>query len=175
MEPSPPDPVPETPDVPAAPAKPRRRVLRQALIVGLSVLALLCLGGGAAAFLFYDKATKPDLSSPVLATEQYLTAYFKDRDDAKAEQYRCASASGLSEVQKLRNDIEAHEKSLGITYDVSVDGVHETGRQGNEATVAASLVFVSTFQGQSRREVDKWQFTTRNDGGWRVCDGHEVT
>jgi hypothetical protein len=176
MEPSPPEPVPEIPDVPSAPARPRRRVLRQALVVGLSVLALLCLGGGAAAFLFSDKATKPDLSTPALVTREYLSAYLVNRDDARAAEFQCGDGSGgLSDLRGLRDQIDAHHKSAGVDFAVSVDNVQEESRSGNTAIVAADLAIASTVQGQSGRELEHWQFTTRNDGGWRVCDGHEVT
>src|SRR5262245_17321122 len=64
----------------------RKRTFRQTLVVVLSVVALVCLGGSAAAFVFYDKATKPDLSTPTLVTRKYLDTYLVDREDAKAAQ-----------------------------------------------------------------------------------------
>lgn len=191
MEPSSPDPGAATPPGTSARDEPpstqgpaerlqearvrRRSALRQALVVGLSIIALVCLGGGAAAFLFYDKATRPDLRTPVLATEQYLTAYLGDRDDSRASQFRCGDPAGLSDVRALRADIDSKQKEFGIPFVVSVDSVRELNRAGNTATVAADLAITTTVQGQSRRELEHWEFITRNDNGWRVCSGHEVT
>src|SRR5438067_2772103 len=67
----------------------RRRAMRQFLVVGLCFVALLCLGGVAVGFLFYDRATKPDLSTPSLVTRKYLSAYLVNRDDVAATQYQC--------------------------------------------------------------------------------------
>src|SRR5207248_11389626 len=50
----------------------RRRAMRQFLVVGLCFVALLCLGGVAVGYLFYDRATKPDLSTPEHVTRKYL-------------------------------------------------------------------------------------------------------
>src|SRR2546423_11431564 len=65
----------------------RRRAMRQFLVVGLCFVALLCLGGVAVGFLFYDRATKPDLSTPEHVTRRYLEAFLVDRDDYAAKQY----------------------------------------------------------------------------------------
>jgi hypothetical protein len=153
----------------------RWRGLRQTLIIGLSVLALLCLGGGSAAFLFYNKATKPDLSTPALVTRTYLSAYFVDRDDVKAGLYECRGASGLDHVRALRDDLDNRARTYNVSIAVSVDSVIETSRSKDQAEVAADIVLSTTSDGTPLRRVQHWQFTTRNDGGWRVCSGHEVT
>ena len=148
---------------------------RRRFVVGIAIVALLCIGGTTAAFLFYDKATRPDLRTPVLVTEQYLTAYLGDRDDARAGQFQCGDASGLYDVRALRAQIDAREKASGTTFAVSVDSIRELGRTGDSASVAVDLAISSTVQGQSRRELEHWEFSTRDDSGWRVCSGHEVT
>jgi hypothetical protein len=175
MEPEPPEVESQQPTTAVQPSVRRAGALRRSLVVGLAIVGLLCLGGGTAAFLYYDRATKPDLRTPVLAAEQYLTAYLGDRDDAKAAQYRCADDSGLSDLRDLRSDIESREKDLHITFAVSVDSIRELSRNGGTALVSADLAITSTLQGQTRRELEHWEFTTRDEGGWRVCEGHEVT
>jgi hypothetical protein len=176
MEPVPPDvePQPPTPDV--QPSKPPRQgVVRRTVVVVLAVVGLLCLGGGAAAFLYYDRATQPDLSTPSLVTREFLSAYLVNRDDFKASQLQCSDSSGLSDVRDLRRQIDDRQKNTGIAFTVAVDTVQELSRGGDAATVAADLAITSTVQGQTGRELEHWQFTTRNEGGWRVCEGHEVT
>lgn len=178
MEPStepPATPAPPGEPLPAIGGQPRKKKRRGTLLIVLAVVGLLCLGGGATAFVYYDRATQPDLRTPVLATEQYLTAYLGDRNDATAVRYRCADDSGLSDLRSLRSDIESREKDLHITFSVSVDSIHELSRNDGTALVSADLAITSTLQGQTRRELEHWQFTTHDDGGWRVCEGHEVT
>jgi hypothetical protein len=132
------------------------------------------LGGGAAAFLFYNKATTPDLSSPALVTRKYLAAYLIDRDDVKAAQFQCAD-DGLADVHALRSDVDSREKKFGASIAVSVDSVTETNRSGSDASVDADLILSTVIQGQSQHAVEHWTFAVHNDGGWRVCSGHEVT
>src|ERR1043166_4870284 len=79
----------------------RRRAIRQFLIVGGCFVALLGLGAVAVGFLTYDRATRPDLSTPEHVTRKYLEAYLIDRDDYAARQYQCADDSGLAEVRAL--------------------------------------------------------------------------
>src|SRR5205807_9927072 len=83
-------PIPPPPAVqgraPAARGE-RRRRFRQFLVVSTAVMALLCLGGLGTALLLYDRATKPDLSTPALVTREYLSAFLVNRDDVRAAQF----------------------------------------------------------------------------------------
>jgi hypothetical protein len=153
----------------------RRKRLRQVQAVGLSIVALLCLGGSAAAFLFYGQVTKPDLRTPVLVTHEFLSAYLVDHDDVKAAQFQCVDGSDLRDVRAFRDDIDARQKKFAITFTVSVDSVRETTREDSIATVTADIAISAVIQGQSRRDLEHWVFNTHNDKGWRVCSGHEVT
>ncbi len=153
----------------------RRRTIRQFLIVGLCFIALLCLGGVAVGFLYYDRATKPDLSSPVLVTHEYLSAYLIDRDDRAAERYQCSDASGLAEIRALRDDIDTRQKTYGVTIIPSVDRLQEGEQSGRTARVTVDLVLTAVIQGKPQRDVEHWEFTAQNDGGWRVCTAHEVS
>jgi hypothetical protein len=193
MEPSPPNPdaLPASPDgwteggiassssdpkerVQQA-ARPRRRGFRQFLIVTLAVVALLCLGGVGAAFVFYDKATKPDLRTPVVVTLGYLRAYLVDRDDVKAAEFQCGDGSGLKDVRALRNDVDSREKTYNVKIVVSVDGAFETSRSGRAAGTSADLVLTTMVEGQPQRAVEHWVFALQeDDGGWHICSGNEV-
>lgn len=176
MEPEPSEVEPQQPTtVVQRESAPRRRVLRRSLVIALAVVGLLCLGGGATAFVYYDRATQPDLRTPVLVTLEYLRAYLVDRDDAKAAGFRCADDSGLKDVKAFRDDIDNRQKTFNVTITVSIDSADETSRSGSIAEVKSDLVLSTTSDGSSLRRVQHWEFTTRDDGGWRVCDGHEVT
>jgi hypothetical protein len=152
-----------------------RRAVRQVLLIAVCLVALLCLGGVAAGFLYYHQATKPDLSSPVLVTHSYLSAYLIDRDDRGAQEYQCSDDSGLSEIRALRDDIDNRQRKYGVAYTFSVEGVNEVERQGDQARLRVDLVLATVSQGQPLREVEHWDFTARNQDGWHVCGAHEVT
>jgi hypothetical protein len=152
----------------------RRRAIRQYLIVGLCFVALLGLGGVAVGFLFYDRATKPDLSTPSLVTRKYLSAYLVNRDDAAAAQYQCEDTSGLEPMRAFRADLDDREKKYNLNISVSVDSVRETSRSGDQAEVAADTVVSAVDAGTQLSRVQHWAITTRNESGWRVCAAHEV-
>jgi hypothetical protein len=152
----------------------RRRAIKQFLIVALCFVILLCLGGIAAGFFYYDRATKPDLSSPVLVTHRYISAYLIDRDDRAAERYQCANPSGLAEFRALRDDIDNRQKTYGVSISASVDSVQDQGATGNAETLAVDLILTAVIQGKPQRDLEHWSFTARNEDGWRVCGAHEL-
>jgi len=143
-------------------------------VVGLCFVALLGLGAVAVGFLFYDRTTKPDLSTPALVTRKYLAAYLVDRDDAGAAQYQCSDSSGLASMRALRSDLDDRQKRYNIAITVSVDSVREASRSGNSAEVAADIVLSAVDTGDQLTRVQHWLITARNDGGWRVCSAHET-
>jgi nitrate reductase NapE component len=153
----------------------RRRAIRQFLVVGFCLAALLCLGVVGAGFLFYNQATKPDLSSPAIVTQKYLSAYLLNRDDRGAAQYLCSDVSGLAEIRALRDDLDARQKTYGVTISASVDAIRETDRLDNTATVLVDLVLSTVLDGEPQRAVQHWQFNVRNQSGWRVCGAHHLT
>ncbi len=172
---------PQGPPLPLGPAERareartrRRRAIRQFLVVGLCFVALLGLGAVAVGFLFYDRTTKPDLSTPEHVTRKYLEAYLIDRDDYAAKQYQCPDDSGLSEIRALRSDIDTRQNKYGVRFTFSVDAATELDQPGPDARVAVDLVLSTVLQGQPKREVEHWEFNTQNDDGWRVCGAHET-
>jgi hypothetical protein len=142
-------------------------------VVGFAIIALLCLGGGAAVFVFYDNATRVDLETPNVVTHEYIRAYLIDRDDAKAALYQCRGAD-LKDVQALRDDLDKRAKQYNITIDVSVQSSIEISRSGDHANVVAQIGLSSISGGTPLNRLEKWSFDLKNDGGWRVCNAHEV-
>src|SRR5256885_835925 len=152
----------------------RRQVFRQVLVIGFCFFSLLCFGGVASGFLFYHQATKPDLSTPEHVTRKYLEAYLIDRDEYTARQYQCADNSGLAELRALRSDIDARQKTYGVTINVSADRVRSTDASDTSARVAVDLVLTAVIQGDPQKDTEHWEFTLRNQDGWHVCGAHEV-
>lgn len=168
---SPPSPADRTREARAK----RRRAMRQYLVVGLCFVGLLCLGGIGVGFLSYDRATKPDLSSPVVVTDKFISLYLIDRDDRRAQQYQCSDNSALAEFYALRDDLDRREKTYGITITPAVDSITESSRTNDDAVVAVDLSLTTVLGDKPQRAVQQWQFSTHNDGGWRVCGAHKLT
>jgi hypothetical protein len=154
----------------------RRRAIKQFLIVALCFATLLCLGGIAAGFYFYDRATKPDLSSPVLVTHRYISAFLIDRDDRAAERFQCANPSGLHEVKALRDENDNNQRTQGVSYAYGIGGVTESDRSGDTAHLSVVLMVSMNSQRQQKplHEQEHWEFTAHNENGWRVCGAHEL-
>ncbi len=161
--------------LPSAAAPHRRRNWRLILVAVTGVLTTLCAGGSLTAYLLYDKATAPDLGTPIGAVRQYLNAYLSDRNDIRAAQFACNGKPDLPDVRAARDDIVRREKQFGVSIHVSADTIRVTTQTDHDADVSAHVVLATVVNGSSQRAVEQWTFHTHEDSGWRVCDGHEVT
>jgi hypothetical protein len=164
------------PTTPAAAAdganRPRSRRLRPILAVLGGVVALLCLGGLAAVYLFYDEATGPDRSAPDVVVDNYLRAYLVDRDDARADQYVCREAPDLAEMRALRDDIQAREQRYSVRIVVSWGSLRvEPAGEGRTVTTEVRR----TIADGSERAQDQWRFEVVDRDGWRVCAARRVS
>lgn len=144
------------------------RAGRLVVLMIAGVLALLCAGGGGVALVAYRDATEPDRSSPDVAVDNYLRAYFVDRNDARALEYACEKAE-LDDARRLREEIERRESQFGVQVKVTWD-LRVQPQVGDRNEVEAVLVIEGLLNGQKqsgRRE--NWNFQLANDEGWRVC------
>lgn len=166
-------PAQRTPSGGDQPRRPsRRRRLRPVLAVLGAVLALLCLGGLAAAYLVYDDATGPDRSAPDVVVDNYLRAYLVDRDDARADQFVCREAPDLGEVRALRDDIQAREQQYSVRIVVSWGSLRvEPAGQGRTVTTEVRR----TIADGSERAQDRWRFEVVDRDGWRVCAARRLS
>jgi hypothetical protein len=106
---------------------------------------------------------------------QYLNAYMSDRDPVRAAQFACGGNADIPAVKATRDDLVSREKQYSVSIHASVDTVLITNQNGRDADVSAHLVLTTAIQGSSQRAVEQWTFRLHDDGGWRVCDGHEVS
>ncbi|WP_345636513.1 hypothetical protein [Rugosimonospora acidiphila] len=141
----------------------------------IGVVAALCASGSLVGYVEYDKATKPDRTTPELAVRQYAQAYLGQHNDAQAATYACQDQSGLNEVKALRQDLDNREKTYNFTIYVNFDSVREVSRSGNTAHVAVVIVLFTNDSGQQLRRQEHWDFTAVRDNGWRTCAAHQVS
>jgi hypothetical protein len=156
---------------PNAPANARRR-LRPILAVLGGVVALLCIGGLAAAYLVYDEATGPDRSAPDVVVDNYLRAYLVDRDDARAGEYVCREGPDLAQLRALRDDIQAREQRYSVRIVVSWSSL-QVEPAGEGRTVTAEVR--RTIADGSERAQDRWRFEVVERDGWRVCAARRLS
>jgi hypothetical protein len=138
------------------------------------VLSPVCAAGSLAGYVWYDNATRPDLGTPIGAVRQYLNAYLGDRDTGRAAQFACGGNADIPNVKAARDDLVSREAQYDFSIRVSVDTIRVTSQTGQDAEVGAHINLTTEDQSGSRRVVEQWTFRTHDDGGWRVCDGHEV-
>lgn len=135
------------------------------------MLALLCLGVLALGYVVYDEATAPDRSAPDVVVDNYLRAYLVDRDDARADQYACEDASGLTAMRELRDDIQAREQRYSVRIVVSWGSLHvESAPEGRVVTTEVRR----TIADGSERAQDRWRFDLVDRDGWRVCGAQRL-
>ena len=169
---SPYDPTGPAPATPAPP--PQRRRVGRVLAVIAGVLALLCLGGAAVGFLFYDRATAPDRSAPDVVVDNYLRAFLVDRNDTRSNLFTCPnSTEQLADLKSLRSDLQAREQRFDTTLSVKW-GSLDVQMQGNTAEVQVDLIISAYVDGVSQSDRQAWRFKVRLDDDWRVCGGSKA-
>jgi len=164
--------APLVPSVPPpkvlAPARSASRWRMRLGIIG-GIVALLCVGGVGIAYHEYDKATKPNRSSPDVAVDNYLQAFLVDRSGSETAQYSCTDVSGLKAFQIFRNTATSYAADRGQAVSFSWQ-IGIVDASGASATVDVDITQVTLNQGaQVGRSVHPWQMTTNNVAGWHVC------
>ncbi|NYT95987.1 hypothetical protein HW126_19640 [Salinispora sp. H7-4] len=135
-----------------------------------AVLTALVLGGIVGGYVLYARATTPDRSAPEVVVDNYLRAFFVDRDDTLADLFVCAEGTSVAELRALREDLVAREARFAVPIVVSW-GNFVIGREGDEAVVELELVISAYVDGGNYSERQPWRFTTRLGEDWRVCAG----
>ncbi|MDG4804280.1 hypothetical protein [Micromonospora sp. WMMD980] len=156
------------PPAPApAPVRPKRP-LRTLLAIVAGVLALLCTGGAVAGFVLYDRATAPDRSAPDVVVDNYLRAFFVDRNDTKADEYTCGGRADVDGLRVLRDDLVAREQRFDATIAVSW-GPLTAQESADVAVVNVELIISAFVDGVSQADRQGWRIETKREDGWGVC------
>lgn len=161
-------PAPATPP----PQQPRRR-MRTVLTVVAGVLALLCIGGAATAYVWYTRASTPDRSTPDVAVINYLQATFVSREPERAKLFTCDGA--VPSVDEFAADVAGREQELGVSFSINIEDVVVTETVSTDATVIAVIRQSATIDGVHQSLADTWQFDLKNRDGWRVCAGVRIS
>lgn len=132
----------------------------------LSVVVLLTL---IYAYTAYDKATKPDLTTPTIVVQNYLQALLNDRDDSEASQYACTDQSGLLGLRAYRDQAVAFAANVGddVSFSWGVGDVKQTGGDADVEVIITQVT--SSALGSPGRSLHPWRMTTQRSSGWLVC------
>jgi hypothetical protein len=161
---------------PRPPEPPKRGLgLRKTLLLVMAVVIVgVCLGGSITAYVWYDKATQPDRSTPEGVLEQYVDAKFSSRDNVRAKLFECSS-SDLADIETALADVKERETrfSIRITVKPVSYDVHVTDEQ---ADVRVTLkVLVPEGDGRETLSLQEWQFSLKHDRSWLICDAKRLS
>jgi hypothetical protein len=164
------------PFVPAGPSKPPVRAVRWPmwLAITFGVLSMVCVGVGAVAFRYYDKATRTDRSSPSSSMVNYLNAVLLSHDNSAAVKFSCSDAD-LGAFVSFRDAAEslAAGKSASVSFDWVLVDIQSDRHQ---ASVDVTVEQDTSTNGQVlARSFHVWRFRLLNDDGWRVCGANSVS
>ncbi|MFC4019756.1 hypothetical protein ACFOW4_17690 [Micromonospora sp. GCM10011542] len=164
----------QLPPGPAAPApeRPRRRA-RTVLTVVAGVLAVLCLGGVAAGFVLYNRASAPDRSAPDVVVVSYLQAALVSRDANRAKLYTCNG--GVPALDAFAKQIERREQELNVSFSINIENIMVSKGDSGRASVSAVIRRSATLDGVQQSLTDTWRFEVEDREGWRVCSGALVS
>ncbi len=157
-----------TPGVGASQAGGKKRRWRRGLLTWLLVGATV-VAAGVMTFTFfaYRSYTEPDRSTPVLVVEQYVNATF-DGDEPRARRFECGRPE-LTDLEAMAADISRSESQFEIDITVRAGEYKET-INGDTATVTTRLEVSSAVSSSFRT----WEFTLRDQSGWRVCGAKRI-
>jgi hypothetical protein len=138
-----------------------------ALIGG--IMALLCLGGAGVVITLYDKATAIKRTEPTAVVDNFLGAYFVDRNDDDAVLYLCKSGADITALASFRASLINREKKTGTSVVVGWKNMVATvGDKSRTVSVVLTVDGVVDNQPVSGSE-HPWTFGLVNDDGWRIC------
>jgi hypothetical protein len=152
----------------------RRAGRRRTLLILAAFLLAICLVGGVVGYVWYDRATQVDRSTPVIVVFQYVNAVFELRDDGRAELYECKNATSRSALHVVLDDLEEREQRYGIRITVSATNYSSTVEGATALVEADLLIDVPEADGKLSRSSQRWRFELQDEGGWRVCDAQRA-
>lgn len=145
------------------------------LLTVLVVLGVGAVGAAGYGFVWYDRETRPDRSSPSASAGNYIGALLQDRDQNRADLFACDDEGGLSEIRRFQADIEEREKQLGTGIVVNVEDLVTEQQSGQEAVVTVTVRRSAHAGGVLQSLTDRWRLRMEDRDGWRVCQATLVT
>jgi flagellar basal body-associated protein FliL len=160
---------PATGQFPGQPEAPKKKSKALMItLITLSVLLVLCLGGGVAAYFAVKNTDQggQGAADPKAAATAFMEAFYKDQSVADAEKTVCVQAR---DSKTITSQIDAIKK-LSDTYSKPAftwDTPEVSDTTEKDAKVTVKLTMTTADEKVSKQEL---VLTTINDQGWWVCD-----
>src|SRR5690606_6577135 len=144
--------------------------MRRVLLLALIAVGVVAVATPVYVFVWYDRATRPDLSQPDLVASSYLRALLVERDDPRANLFVCEDPD-LGAIRTLRDEIERRERDFGVTVRVSLGALAHTRPATVRGTVHTDVTITGVSSGTAVRSerTETWRLDLVEDDGWRVC------
>jgi hypothetical protein len=154
------------PPVVESPAPPKRK-RRVGLIIGivLTVVLLMCAGGGVAAYFLVQNSQPIGQATPNKATLGFLNAIYADHDAAAATGFICPAARDSAKINKVITDLTAFEQQ----YDTPVV-IWDTPVISTEKVTGTAHISLTLKTEDERVTTKKIVLDLLNSRGWWVCD-----
>jgi hypothetical protein len=149
------------------PAAPRRKAVRTILPIVIFAIIGVASALLATGLFFYNKATEPDRSTPLVATDAFLHALFVEESDDRVSLFTCSNWPASTAVDAVRSQIDPDAK-------VSWDSMTVADSSGDHAAVGLLLRFRYPEDVAPSGE-RRWTFDLVNESGWRVCGAHPAS
>ena len=109
-------------------------------------LLVLCVVGSVVGYIWYDRATKVDRSTPIAVVVQYVDAIFEYRDPARAKLFECDGSNPGGALREQLRLVEDRERTFDVIFIVTVPDF-TTEELGHAARVKADIEYAAPMEG----------------------------
>ncbi|MET7709089.1 hypothetical protein [Micromonospora sp. NPDC005413] len=143
------------------------------LTVVAGVLALLTIGAVITGYVWYDRASAPDRSTPDVAVVNYLQAALVSHDPVRAKLFTCDGA--VPAVDEFAAQLSRREQELAVSFSINIENVAVSKTAEADASVIAVIRRSASIDGVHQSLADTWRFDVKDSDGWRVCAGTRIS
>jgi hypothetical protein len=153
-------------EVPLAAEPPKKKRTGLWVSLALTVIVLLCAGGGLSAFLILRNTDTGGAPDPASAVEDFMTAVYTRQDATAAEDLVCREARDPEALAERVREIKGYETDYeGPTFQWTEPEV--SGQTEDRATVTTKLTLSTTDEKSSEQTLT---FVTVRKTNWLVCE-----
>jgi flagellar basal body-associated protein FliL len=144
---------------------PRKRGLMITMIV-LSVVLVLCLGGGVGAYFLLNRVSGTGQSTPEAAVDGFLKAVLEDKNPAHANDFVCQQSRDTPAITKKIDEYRTAQQKY---KDAKFTWAPPTVQSQNDKTATLTTT-VKLSTDDDRTAESKLKFVTVKESGWWVCE-----
>lgn len=156
---------------PVAPPPRKKSKALKIVLISLAAVFALCVSGSVTAFIWVrDTAAQPEgASSPDVAAANFLTAYYRAQDPARAKKTVCAEARDDKKIADQIGDI----RRFASNYDKPTftwETPTVSNRTASKATISVELIMTTEDMKAAKQQLT---LDAVQDKGWWICAVHQ--